>query len=320
KFRAYLKHKAKLLGHENGMPWFDVLAPMGKADGISYTPEEAHKYLVERFTAFAPDLGAMMDRAFKEEWIDFYSRPGKRGGAFCNNLPYIGESRVMTNYSGSFGSVVTLAHELGHAYHGQQIQNHRPLNTSYTMPVAETASTFNELVITNDAIRNAEGEAKVALVESQLHNWTQIIVDIYSRFLFEDEVFRRRKNEFLFSEDLEDIMLRAQKEAYGDGLDPEWLHPYMWACKGHYYRPYLSYYNFPYAFGGLFAAGLYAQYLEEGDAFLPKYRDILKATTVDTVENVAKLAGIDLTKPDFWRTSLAMVTAQIDLFIEETSK
>ena len=320
KFRAYLKHKAKLLGHENGMPWYDILAPMGSADSRSFTAEEAHAYLVEHFNSFAPDLAQMVDEAFKNEWIDFYSRPGKVGGAFCSNLPFLKQSRILTNFSGTFGSVVTLAHELGHAYHGMMIQNHRPLNTGYTMPVAETASNFNELIIVNDAIAKSEGEEKIGLIESQLQDCTQIIVDIYSRFLFEDEVIRRRRNTFMFAKDLEEIMIGAQKEAFGDALDPNYLHPYMWCCKSHYYRAGLSYYNFPYAFGGLFSRGLYAKYLEEGDAFLPKYRALLTATTVDTVENVAGIAGIDLTDPEFWRKSLQMIADKIDLFIEETSK
>jgi len=320
KFHAYLRHKAKLLGYENGLPWYELFAAMGKADSKTFTVEEAHAYLVEHFESFAPDLAQMVDRAFKEEWIDFYPRAGKVGGAFCSNLPFLGQSRILTNFSGSFGSVVTLAHELGHAYHGQQIQDHRPLNTGYTMPVAETASNFNELIIVNDAIEKAEGEEKIRLIESQIQDCTQIIADIYSRFLFEDEVIRRRKDTFLFANELESIMLDAQKQAYGDGLDPDYLHPYMWCCKSHYYSAGLSYYNFPYAFGGLFSRGLYAKYLEEGDSFLPKYRALLTATTVDSVEHVAGIAGIDLTKPDFWRTSLQMIADQIDAFIAETSK
>ena len=319
-FRKYLRHKAKLLGYENGLPWYEILAPMGKAGSESFTVEQAHKYLVEHFASFAPDLAEMVDQSFKEEWIDFYPRAGKVGGAFCSNLPFVGQSRILTNFSGSFGSVVTLAHELGHAYHGQQIQCHRPLNTGYTMPVAETASNFNELIIVNDAISKAEGEEKIQLIESQIQDSTQIIVDIYSRFLFEDEVIRRRKDTFLYADELEKIMINAQKEAYGDGLDPDYLHPYMWCCKSHYYSAGLSYYNFPYAFGGLFSRGLYAKYLEEGEAFLPKYRELLRATTVDTVENVAAIAGIDLTRPEFWRESLKTITDQIEMFIAETSK
>ena len=320
KFREYLRHKAKLLGYENGLPWYEIFAPMGKASGKEFTAEEAHKYLVEHFESFSPDLAEMVDEAFKNDWIDFYPRAGKVGGAFCSNLPFLKQSRVLTNFSGSFGSVVTLAHELGHAYHGMMIQDHRPLNTGYTMPVAETASNFNELIIVNDAIEKSEGEEKVQLIESQLQDCAQIIVDIYSRFLFEDEVIRRRKNTFLFAKDLEEIMLNAQKEAFGDGLDESTLHPYMWCCKSHYYSAGLSYYNFPYAFGGLFSRGLYAKYLEEGDAFLPKYRELLRATTVNNVEDVAGIAGIDLTKPEFWRQSLQIIADQIDLFIAETSK
>ncbi|MBO5913768.1 MAG: M3 family oligoendopeptidase [Clostridia bacterium] len=319
-FRRYLRHKAKLLGYENGLPWYEILAPMGKAGSESFTVEEAHKYLVAHFSSFAPDLAEMVDQAFKEEWIDFYPRAGKRGGAFCSNLPFVGQSRILTNFSGSFGSVVTLAHELGHAYHGQQIQTHRPLNTGYTMPVAETASNFNELIIVNDAIAKSEGEEKIQLIESQIQDSTQIIVDIYSRFLFEDEVIRRRRDTFLYASDLEKIMINAQKEAYGEGLDPDCLHPYMWCCKSHYYSAGLSYYNFPYAFGGLFSRGLYAKYLEEGESFLPKYRELLRATTVGTVESVAAIAGIDLTRPEFWRESLKTITDQIETFIAETSK
>lgn len=320
KFRKYLRHKAELLGYENGLPWYEIFAPMGKAGGKTFTAEESHAYLVEHFESFAPDLAEMVDEAFKNDWIDFYPRAGKVGGAFCSNLPFLKQSRVLTNFSGSFGSVVTLAHELGHAYHGLMIQDHRPLNTGYTMPVAETASNFNELIIVNDAIAKSEGEEKIQLIESQLQDCTQIIVDIYSRFLFEDEVIRRRKNTFLFAKDLEEIMINAQKEAYGDGLDPETLHPYMWCCKSHYFSAGLSYYNFPYAFGGLFSRGLYAKYLEEGESFLPNYRALLKATTVESVENVAHIAGIDLTNPDFWRKSLDVIAEKIDEFIAETSK
>ncbi len=320
KFRQYLRHKAKLLGFENGLPWYELYTPMGKAGGKTFTAEEAHAYLVEHFESFAPDMAEMVDEAFKNNWIDFYPRAGKVGGAFCSNLPFLKQSRVLTNFSGSFGSVVTLAHELGHAYHGMMIQDHRPLNTGYTMPVAETASNFNELIIVNDAIAKSEGAEKIQLIESQLQDCTQIIVDIYSRFLFEDEVIRRRKNTFLFAKDLEEIMTNAQKEAYGEGLDESTLHPYMWCCKSHYFSAGLSYYNFPYAFGGLFSRGLYAKYLEEGEAFLPKYRALLKATTVESVENVALIAGIDLTEPEFWRKSLQIIADKIDEFIAETSK
>ncbi len=315
KFHAYLRRKAELLGHKDGLPWYDLFAPLGKADR-TFTTEEARDYLVEHFRGFADDLADMILEAFDREWIDFYPHSGKVGGAFCENLPYIKQSRILTNFDGTLGDVVTLAHELGHAYHGLNIQEHLPLNWDYSMPVAETASTFNETVIMNAAIAEAKGEEKLALLENQLQDVTQIICDIYSRFLFESAVFEKRKNSFLFSSELEQLMLKTQKEAYGNGLDHSFLHPFMWICKSHYYSDSLNFYNFPYAFGGLFARGLYAQYQEEGASFVPKYRALLKATTVSTVEDVALMADIDLTAPAFWRQSLQTVSDSIDLFLE----
>ena len=195
--------------------------------------------------------------------------------------------------------MITLAHELGHAYHGLHIQDHLPLNTDYSMPVAETASTFNESLIMEAAIKGASGFEKMALIESQLQDVTQIMYDIYSRYLFETEVFEKSKQGFLFPDELNDIMLRAQKAAYGDGLDHDYLHPYMWVVKPHYYSEALSFYNFPYAFGGLFARGLYEKYKNEGEAFVAKYKALLNATTVSTVEDAAKEAGINLEEADF---------------------
>lgn len=317
KFHEYLKRKATMLGYENGLPWYELFAPLGE-NHVEYTPESAKEYLLKHFRNFADDLADMAQEAFDNSWIDFFPRKGKVGGAFCANLPFIKQSRVLTNFDGAFGDVVTLAHELGHAYHGLQIQEHRPLNLDYSMPVAETASTFNENVIMDAAIGEAEGTDKLVLIENQLQDTTQIICDIYSRFLFESAVFERRKNEFLFSDDLEKIMLDAQKQAFGDSLEEDTLHPYMWINKGHYYSESLSFYNFPYAFGGLFARGLYTMYQQEGKDFVPKYRALLKATTVSSVEDVAKMAGIDITKPDFWRQSLQSYANEIDEFLELT--
>lgn len=314
KFHAYLRKKAELLGYENGLPWYELFAPMGDL-GRKFTAEEARKYLISHFAPFSQELADMINQAFEEKWIDFYPRKGKVGGAFCCNMPNQKQSRILTNFDGALGDVVTLAHELGHAFHGKQIENHRPLNTDYSMPVAETASTFNENVVMNAAIDEAEGKEKMILLESQLQDTTQIICDIYSRYLFETAVFEKRKNSFMFADELKELMLEAQKEAYGDGLDHSALHPYMWVCKGHYYDSGLSFYNFPYAFGGLFAGGLYAQYLEEGSSFVDKYKALLKATTVSSVEDVASMAGIDLTKEDFWKKSLSLIASRIDTFL-----
>jgi pepF/M3 family oligoendopeptidase len=313
-FHRYLKHKAKLLGHEKGLPWYDLFAPLGESNR-KFTVEESRNYLISHFKSFNEELADMVAEAYDNEWIDFYPRKGKVGGAFCENMPFVKQSRVLTNFEGSLSDVVTLAHELGHAYHGLNIQEHQPLNVDYSMPVAETASTFNEALIMEAAINEAEGKEKVALIESQLQDITQIICDIYSRYLFETEVFEKSRSGFLFADELKDIMTKAQKEAYGDGLDHDYLHPYMWVVKGHYYSESRNFYNFPYAFGGLFARGLYEKYKQEGQAFIPKYKALLNATTVMSVEDAAKQAEIDLENPGFWRDSLKTVEKLIDEFI-----
>ena len=312
KFRQYLRAKAQLLGHGNGLPWYDLFAPVGTS-GRKYTTEEARDMLVELFSSFDAELAQMVRTAFDEEWIDFFPRDGKSGGAFCAGVDCIGESRILTNFDGMLTDVVTLAHELGHAFHNLCIRDHRPLNKDYSMPVAETASTFNECVVMAAAIARTEDKAeKLALIESQLQDVTQIIVDIYSRFRFEAMVFENREQQFMDADALCGLMGKAQEESYGEGLDPDIRHPFMWICKSHYYGP--TFYNFPYAFGGLFARGLYAQYEKEGQAFVPKYKKLLYTTPVATAEDVAKVADIDLTDKNFWRSALQTVADQIDAF------
>ena len=316
-FRAYLKHKAALLGHENGLPSYDLFAPIGESSR-RFTIEESKEFLLENFKGFSEDLAEMTKEAYENNYIDFLPRKGKVGGAFCSNLPFIKQSRILTNFSGSLSDVVTIAHELGHAYHGLHIENHRVLNQEYSMPVAETASTFNENIVMNTVISEASDAEEVALLESQLQDTTQIIVDIYSRYLFESAVFENREKSFMFSKDLEQLMLDAQKEAYGDGLDPDAMHPYMWACKPHYYSSGLSFYNFPYAFGGLFSKGLYAIYQEQPEGFVEKYQELLRATTVTSAEDTAKVLGVDVEDSAFWKKALAQVADNIEQFIALT--
>ena len=312
KFWQYLKTKAKVLGYENGLPWYELFAPMGKTS-TKFTAEQAREYLVNLFAGFDKELSDMVATAFDDAWIDFYPRDGKAGGAFCADVNCIGQSRILTNFDGQFGDVLTLAHELGHAFHNVCIRSHRTLNHDYSMPVAETASTFNECVVMAAAISGAtDKEEKLALLESQLQDATQCICDIYSRYRFETAVFENREQQFMQADDLCAMMEKAQKESYGDGLDANCQHPYMWVCKSHYYGP--TFYNFPYAFGGLFARGLYAQYEKEGAAFVPKYKKLLYTTPVATAEDTAKVAGIDLGDENFWRSALQMIADQIDEF------
>jgi pepF/M3 family oligoendopeptidase len=320
KFREYVRAKAEFLGHKDGMPWYDLFAPVGDYNK-KYTAEEAGKYLVRLFSGFDSELAQMVKRAFDEAWIDFYPRSGKAGGAFCCSIHTIKQSRVLANFDGNFNYLVTLAHELGHAFHNYCLNDNRILNTNYSMPVAETASTFNEMIVMNAAIKSEKDPAaKRALIEGQLMDANQIICDIYSRYLFETAVFAGRDEEFMFPEKLCDMMLEAQKKAYGDGLDPNFLHPYMWLCKSHYYSGGQSFYNFPYAFGGLFARGLYAKYEAEGQPFVALYKKLLNATATMDVEDAALTAGIDLTDVGFWRMSLQSIAEEIDEFKELCKK
>ncbi len=302
--QSYLFAKGEALGHKNGLPWYDLFAPMGN-NVKKYSVEEAKAYLMNVFNSQNPQMAKIIDRAFEEEWIDFFPRKGKVGGAFCGGLDSEKEFRILTNYDGSFSDIVTLAHELGHGYHDFMIFDNRPLNMRYSMPVAETASTFNENVVVNYAVDHAaDDDEKLALLEGQLSDLTQIICDIHSRYLFESKVIENRSARFMFADDLCQLMLEAQKEAYGNGLDHDCLHPYMWICKSHYYSAGLGFYNFPYAFGGLFARGLYEKFKAEGPAFLEKYNYMLKETPVRSVEDVAKICDIDLTNKEFWLMSL----------------
>ena len=313
-FRKYLRAKAKALGHEGGLPWYDLFAPMGKSDK-KYTTEEARDYLLGIFGKFDAELHDMVKEAFDNSWIDFFPREGKVGGAFDCAVHAAGQSRVLTNFDGSFSDIVTLAHELGHSFHDRQVYKNSPLNREYSMPVAETASTFNETLVMNTAIaESTDRDTKLALIESQLMDATQVIVDIYSRYLFEASVFANRPAEFLSPERMCELMLDAQRQAYGEGLDENTLHPYMWLCKGHYYSGGLSFYNYPYAFGSLFASGIYEKYIEEGKPFVETYKKMLRATGTSTVEDAALVCGIDLTDVNFWRSGLEAMSKKIDEF------
>ncbi|MCR5255412.1 MAG: M3 family oligoendopeptidase [Acetatifactor sp.] len=313
-FRKYLKKKADILGHKNGLPWYDLFAPIGKIDR-KYTVEEAKDYLVNTFNGLTPEMGDMMREAFENEWIDFYPANGKVGGAFCEAVPALKQSRILTNFDGSFSAVDTLAHELGHAFHNKQVFSEPILLQDYPMPVAETASTFNEVFLCNAAIDEAKDEdEKMALLDANLIENCQCVVDIYCRYLFETKVFELSKEKFLMAEDLDRIMLECQEASYGDGLDPEYKNKGMWICKSHYYSSGLSFYNFPYTFGNLFAEGLYALFKEQGEAFIPKYKEMLRTTTEHTIEEDGEMMGINLRDKAFWEKSLEQIKEQIDKF------
>ena len=311
-FRRYLKIKAKALGHENGLPWYDLFAPLAYT-GRKYTVEDAENLLLDVFGKFDGQLHDMVKKAFSDEWIDFYPRDGKVGGAFCEILYSQRQSRVLTNFGGEFGDVNTLAHELGHAFHNEMLFDNSMLNQDLPMQLAETASTFNENLLSSTVLKETtDKNEKILLIEDQLMNICQVICDIYSRYLFEKSVMEQRCERFLSADDLCELMLKAQDESYGDGLDRNYRHPYMWLCKSHYYSGSLSYYNFPYAFGGLFARSLYMMYVQEGASFVPKYKKMLKCTTLMDAEEAAAICGADITSREFWEAGLKSYEKQVD--------
>ncbi len=317
-FRKYLRRKAELLGHKNGLPFYDLFAPVGSSN-TTFTITEANEYILKNFKSFSEELYLMAKKAFNDEWIDYTPRKGKVGGAFCANIHSIKESRILANFTGAFGDMITLSHELGHAFHGEAIYKESILNSDYTMPVAETASTFCETIVNKAALKDVTSkEEKIFLLESSIQDYTQVIVDIMSRFIFEKSVFEGRRQTVFDENELKELMINAQKETYGDGLDQNYLHPYMWVCKSHYYSGGLSYYNFPYTFGLLFAKGLYAKYLEDKKRFVVLYNKLLESTGKMMVEDSAMLAGIDVSKKEFWVSSLELLKEDIDLFLELT--
>ncbi|MBU5425210.1 M3 family oligoendopeptidase [Tissierella pigra] len=318
-FHKYYRKKAELLGYSDGLPFYEMFAPMGEVNR-TFTYDEAMDYIIKNFRTFSDKLADFVENAHKNNWLDVEPREGKRGGAFCSNLHPIKESRILSNFNGSFSNMTTLAHELGHGYHGLNLKDESILNSRYPMPIAETASIFCETIVVNAALKEASDEEALSILESSISDAGQVIVDIYSRFLFESELFERRKTHALSVNELKEIMMDAQKEAYGNGLDHSILHPYMWLNKPHYYSAGLNFYNFPYAFGLLFSKGLYAEYLKRGEEFIKEYDELLNATGKNNIKDVALRMNIDVHDPEFFRNSLRLIEKDIEKFIELASK
>jgi pepF/M3 family oligoendopeptidase len=315
-FRKYLNKKAELLGIKK-LAFYDLFAPISQK---GFTPkvwsfEEAKDYIIQTFRSFSDDMGLFARNAFSNGWIDAPPHKGKVGGAYCTSFPIAKESRVMCNFSPTFSGVSTLAHELGHAYHFHLLREDCAFARAYPMTLAETASIFSETMLYNTTISKAKGFEKKYLTEMFLMEVTQVIVDILCRFYFEKAVFEKQKEGPLSPADFCDLMIDSQKATYGDALDPKQLHPYMWAVKCHYYSPDLGFYNYPYAFGQLFSIGLYVKYLEDKKRFPALYRKVLMATGRTDIKGVAKLAGIDVEKKDFFQESMDFITRMIRSFL-----
>ncbi len=310
--RRYFRAKARLIGVEQ-LAFFDLFAPVTTSDS-TWSWDEAWTFVADQFGTYSDTMRQLVLTAVEDRWIDVGPRPGKSGGAFCMPIGD-GKSRVLHNFGGTFDGVSTLAHELGHAYHNlcqKDVPSMRREGTPMTL--AETASTFCETILRNAAIEKGTADEKLAILEGSLQDAAQIVIDITSRFLFEQAVFDQRAERTLSPDEFCAMMRDAQLQTYGDGLDPETLHPYMWAAKSHYYSPVAAFYNYPYMFGLLFGLGLYARYQEDPEAFREGYDDLLAATGDADAATLAARFGIDTTTKSFWASSLDVIREQVDTF------
>ncbi len=324
KWREYFKLKAKYLkknaltvskSTRDGIAFYDLFAPLETQceNSEDWTFSKARDYIISQYSSFSKEMGDFAKNAFDSNWIDAEIRQGKVGGAYDEDFALNHESRILTNFSGTFSDVITLAHELGHAYHFSCLKGKPVAFFSYPMTLAETASTFAETIVKQDMLSKAESSKKLLLLDMDLQDVSQVLVDILCRFYFEKSVFEERSQTELNSDDFCRLMRDAQEKSYGDGLSEE-RHEYMWAVKSHYYSTSLDFYNFPYAFGQLFAASLYMNYKNEGEGFSKKYSRILSMTGSMACEELCRLSGFDITKKDFWLSGMKMYLDEIKEF------
>lgn len=322
-WQEYLAIKAELLFPQEKNPklaFYDLFAPLqdnsasekAQTESIlskKWSFEEAKDYIIERFSTFSLELGNFAKNAFDNNWIDAKIRSGKVGGAYCMDFPKQKVSRVLSNFTGSFSDITTLAHELGHAYHFYCIKDRDYELAQYPMTLAETASNFAETIVQQGIISSITGFERISMIELHLQDCCQVLIDILSRFYFERAVFEKRQDGELSSEEFCNLMLDAQKKTYGTLSE---YHPYIWALKSHYYSTSLDFYNFPYAFGMLFSAGLYARYKKEGQGFAESYKLLLSETGRLSCEEVCKKAGFDIETKDFWLSGIETLKAEIN--------
>lgn len=348
-WRKYFQAKAALLRASNstvsktagtkehpGIAFYDLFAPiekpkaLGKSDkdddestsliSKKWNFKEACDYVIKKYYSFSKNMGDFAQNAVDQQWIDALVRPGKVGGAYDEDFPKGHQSRVLSNFTGAFSDIITLAHEIGHAFHFSCMKNKDPLFYDYPMTLAETASTFAETIVKQDMISNSQGFDRMKILDLDLTDTSQVLVDILCRFYFEESVFQARKNSELTADDFCKLMMQAQEKSYGQGLNDEKTpdgsnyterHDYMWAVKSHYYITSLDFYNFPYAFGQLFAAGLYQRAKQEGPDFANTYEELLSQTGSMSCEELCKKAGFDITTKDFWKSGIEMYAQEV---------
>ncbi len=346
-WREYFQAKAKLLRKacatvsqsagteaDPGIAFYDLFAPVENPEKSAgqnqknedsvisrkWTFEEAREYVLKEYYSFSKDMGDFAAAAYEKGWIDAEVRPGKVGGAYDEDFPKGHQSRILTNFTGTFSDIITLAHELGHAYHFSCMKNKPAAFFDYPMTLAESASTFAETIVKQDMLKQSSGFDRIKILDLDLTDAAQVLVDILCRFYFERAVFEEKEKGLeLNADDFCRLMAEAQEKSYGGGLNSE-RHEYMWAVKSHYYITDLDFYNFPYAFGQLFASGLYARSLSEGPEFAKTYAEILSNTGSMSCEDLCKKAGFDISDAEFWRNSIQMYRKEVEEYCEFVKK
>ncbi|MFD1172116.1 M3 family oligoendopeptidase [Oceanobacillus picturae] len=315
-FVKYLEKKADLLGLDK-MSMYDIGAPLtNTVNKSSYT--EASKFIVDHFGKFSPKMADFAQMAFDKRWIEAEDRAGKRPGGFCTSFPDSEQTRIFMTFSGTSSNIATLAHELGHAYHQHVMNDVNGLNQRYAMNVAETASTFAEMIVADASVKNAQNkEEKIGLLEDKIQRSVAFFMNIHARFIFENRFYEERKEGLVSVNRLNEIMVEAQKEAYQDALEE--YDPNFWSSKLHFHITGVPFYNFPYTFGYLFSLGIYAAAKEQGENFEDAYIALLRDTGRMNVEDLAmKHMNVDLTKPDFWEAAIQLCVKDVEEFIELT--
>lgn len=315
KLRRYMARKAELLGYPQGLPYYEIPAQLGSSTR-QFSIEQCKEMVQRSFYCFSDELGDFSARAIAGDWIDFTPRKGKVGGGFCASVHRVGQSRILVNYNGTLGDIVTVAHELGHGYHSSLLRGERSLNAHYPIPVAEIASTFCEMVLMDDLLTQGDTDTRFSLMSSDLTRASQLTMDILSRYYFETAVFERRAQRELSVEEICDCMVQGQQKSFGEVIDPDLFHKYMWLNKEHFFYVDRSYYNFSYAFGFLLSVGFHNLYLQDRARFIENYRRFLGASGKLGVVELCGIMGVDPTQQDFWLQSVDCVTRQMDEFEE----
>ena len=317
----FLTRKAQLFGKDK-MDWQDQDAPivLGDFEERRYTFDQAADFIVENFKKFSPKMSEFAQMAFDKAWIEAEDRPGKRPGGYCTSLPKSQESRIFMTYGESVNEVSTLAHELGHAFHSHVMWDLPTLNQDYAMNVAETASTFAELIVADATLKEAKtDEEKINLLDVKLQNAIAMFMNIHARFIFESNFYAARQKGLVATDEITRLMVEAQKEAYINGLGS--YHPHFWAAKLHFFIDEVPFYNFPYTFGYLFSLGIYAKASQHADGFEDQYIALLRDTASMTTEELAKKhLDTDLHQATFWQAGIDMVLKDITTFMELTEK